>query len=139
MAENLVKPYVRTDMVPPKDPPASTVGVVGWVRSNLFPNWWNAVLTILGAYLAYVIVSKFLAFAFFDAVWTGEDGKACRHESNNGGLVPDGKHIGACWAYVGAKFGQYMYGFYPEAARWRVNLTYILGSEVGPARAASSA
>ena len=121
------EPYVRTEMVPSKAPPASTVGVVGWIRSNLFPNWWSGVLTILGMYLMYVVASKFISFAFLDAIWSGKDGKACRHTSNNGGLVEEGTHIGACWAYVEAKFGLYMYGFYPEVERWRVNLTYIIG------------
>ncbi len=128
MAENIVKPFVRTEMTPASPPPPSTVGAVGWIRSNLFPNWWSGVLTLLGIYVSYVVLSKFVSFSLIDAVWNGADGKACRHESNNGGLVAEGEPIGACWAYVKAKFGQYMYGFYPEVERWRVNLTYIIGA-----------
>ncbi len=33
---------------------------------------------------------------------------------------------GACWAFVDAKFAQFMYGRYPIDERWRVNLTGIL-------------
>lgn len=128
MAQNLTKPYVRTEMTPPSDPPASTVGIIGWVRTNLFSNWMNSILTIVGIYIAYIVASKFIAFSLIDAVWTGEDGKACRNVSSNDGLIPDGVHVGACWAYVDAKFSQYMYGFYPEASRWRVNLTYLVGA-----------
>src|SRR6185312_6258941 len=30
--------------------------------------------------------------------------------------------------YVQAKFTQFVYGFYPQAERWRVNLTFILAA-----------
>ena len=34
--------------------------------------------------------------------------------------------MGACWPFITAKFGQFMYGFYPESERWRVDLTFAL-------------
>ena len=49
------------------------------------------------------------------ATFEGEDGTACTRED-----------AGACWPFVGAWFGQFMYGRYPDAERWRVNLTYAL-------------
>ena len=48
-----------------------------------------------------------------DAVFTGDDGS---------GLHAPG--VGACWPFITHKFGQFMYGRYPEPERWRVNLTY---------------
>ncbi len=60
-----------------------------------------------------------LRFLLIDAVWTGTDRNACLAE--NAGHV-----VGACWPYVHAKFTQFIYGFYPEPERWRVNLTFIL-------------
>ncbi len=39
-----------------------------------------------------------------------------------------GHAVGACWPFVQAKFDQFIYGFYPEAERWRVNLTFLLGA-----------
>ncbi len=33
---------------------------------------------------------------------------------------------GACWTFIGANFNKFMYGFYPEAERWRVNLILIV-------------
>src|SRR5690606_25308792 len=39
-----------------------------------------------------------------------------------------GHEVGACWAYVRAKFGQFIYGFYPIGQRWRVDLTFLLGA-----------
>ena len=36
--------------------------------------------------------------------------------------------VGACWPFIQAKFSQFIYGFYPEPERWRVNLTFILAA-----------
>jgi general L-amino acid transport system permease protein len=60
-------------------------------------------------------VPPIIRWAFVDAVWSGNDREAC--------VVPG---AGACWAFVAAKFQQFMYGRYPEPERWRVNLTGLL-------------
>src|SRR5262249_61064185 len=39
-----------------------------------------------------------------------------------------GREVGACWPFVKAKFGQFVYGFYPESERWRVDLAHLLGA-----------
>ena len=36
--------------------------------------------------------------------------------------------VGACWPFIQAKFTQFIYGFYPEPERWRVNLTFFLAA-----------
>ena len=36
--------FVRTEMLPERAPPASAVGVIGWMRENLFSNWFNRFL-----------------------------------------------------------------------------------------------
>lgn len=33
---------------------------------------------------------------------------------------------GACWVFVRARFGQFMYGFYPGPERWRVDLAGLI-------------
>jgi general L-amino acid transport system permease protein len=96
-------------------PPRNEVGIVGWLSKNLFSSWTNSALTIVGLWFAWHVLSGVLDWAVFSAIWTGEDGAACR--------VPD---AGACWPFVGAKFGQLMFGRYPDAERWRVIATYIL-------------
>ena len=40
----------------------------------------------------------------------------------------EGENVGACWPFITAKFGQFMYGRYPDAERYRVNLTYFLAA-----------
>ena len=34
---------------------------------------------------------------------------------------------GACWPFIEAKFGQFIYGRYPDAERWRVDLVFLSG------------
>jgi len=101
--------------VPVVGPPRATTGPVGWARENLFSSWGNTILTVLGIYVAYVVISGAVSWAFFNATWVGEDGSACTRAG-----------AGACWPFVKAKFSQFMYGRYPFEERWRVDLTYIL-------------
>jgi general L-amino acid transport system permease protein len=96
-------------------PPRPSVGPIGWLRTNLFSTWTNTILTVFGLWLIYSVVAGVLEWAVVSAVWTGEDGRACS--------VPG---AGACWPFITAKFAQFMYGRYPDAERWRVDLTYIL-------------
>ena len=39
-----------------------------------------------------------------------------------------GDVVGACWPFIQAKFSQFIYGFYPEPERWRVNLVFLLAA-----------
>ncbi len=110
--------YVRTQEVPHEAPPAATTGLVGWIRENLFSSIPNAILTLFGAYLIYLLVPPILDFAFFSAIYEGVDREAC--------LAEGGGHVGACWPFVEAKLGQYIYGRYPLEERWRIDLTGFL-------------
>jgi general L-amino acid transport system permease protein len=110
--------FTRSELLQPLPPPASLVGPVGWMRANLFSSPLQALLTLVGAYIAYKLVWTFVDFTILRAVWTGEDRDACLDDKV-------GRSVGACWPFVWAKFGQFMYGFYPVEERWRVNLTYV--------------
>jgi general L-amino acid transport system permease protein len=96
-------------------PPRSEVGLVGWLRKNLFSSPTNAILTIIGLWLIWTTISGVTSWAILNATWEGQDGTACTREK-----------AGACWPFIQAKFSQFMYGRYPEAQRWRVDLTYVL-------------
>ena len=97
------------ERAPDLPPPASTVGVVGWMRQNLFSTWYNTVLTVLALWLVWEAVPPFVAWAFVDADWTGSTRDACARE-------------GACWVFIKEWFGQFIYGRYPIDERWRVDL-----------------
>src|SRR5262245_36985704 len=96
-------------------PPVRSGGPIRWLRENLFSSWLNTALTLLALWLIYQVVSTVFEWGILHATWEGQDGSDCtRHNA------------GACWPFVGSWFGQFMYGRYPDAERWRVNLTYGL-------------
>tara|TARA_R110000850_G_scaffold2897_11_gene13423 strand:+ start:3581 stop:4714 length:1134 start_codon:yes stop_codon:yes gene_type:complete len=107
--------YVRTEESPTMAAPVSTGGVMGWLKVNLFATPRDTVLTILTFLFLLWIVPPIINWAFISAVWTGDSREAC--------LAPG---TGACWAFVEAKFGQFIYGRYPIDERWRVNLSGLL-------------
>jgi general L-amino acid transport system permease protein len=113
--------FVRHDMTPERPAPVKTTGFVGFLRTRLFNTPTNIVITIVGALLLWVIVGPAIKFTLIDAVWTGKDRDACLSEKV-------GRTVGACWPFVTAKFSQFVYGFYPEAERWRVNLVFLLAA-----------
>ena len=98
---------------PDLPPPALSVGVVGWLRANLFSSWFNTLLTLFAAYLVWLMLPPLIQWAFINADWTG----TTRADCTSGG---------ACWVFVQQRFGQFMYGFYPSELRWRVDLTLWL-------------
>ena len=113
--------FVREDLVGERPAPVKTTGFVGFLRTRLFNSPTNILITILCALLLWFIVVPAVRFVLIDAVWSGKDRTACLAE--NAGHV-----VGACWPFIQAKFSQFIYGFYPEAERWRVNLTFILAT-----------
>jgi general L-amino acid transport system permease protein len=94
-------------------PQTRAVGPIAWLRENLFSSWTNAALTVLALWLIYQLAATLLAWGVLHATWQARDGGECREG-------------GACWPFVSAWFGQFLYGRYPDAERWRVNLTYGL-------------
>lgn len=113
--------FVRQDLVAERAAPAKTTGFIGFLRTRLLNSPGNILLTVLGLLLAWYIVVPTIKFLLVDAVWAGKDRTACLAERA-------GHEVGACWPYIQAKLTQLIYGFYPEAQRWRVNLTYGLGA-----------
>lgn len=111
--------YVRETEAPEMPAPTSSRGPVAWIRDNLFPNWWNTLLTLVSVYIGYILISGVLDFALISAVFRGDSGKACIQEG--------GGHTGACWPFIAAKYDQLIYGRYPHAERWRVDIVYFIG------------
>jgi general L-amino acid transport system permease protein len=113
--------FVRREMALPEPPPAMSVGLFGWGRQRLFSGIFNSLLTFACAALIGVVAWALLKFLVIDAVWDGASRVDCLRETL-------GRNIGACWPFVRAKFGQFMYGFYPLDERWRVDLTFVLAA-----------
>ena len=121
MTDITASTFVRRDLIPERPAPIKTTGFVGFLRTRLFNSPTNILLTILGVLLLWFTVIPALKFLLVDAVWQGSDRNACLAENA-------GHPVGACWPYIQAKFSQFIYGFYPEPERWRVNLTFLLAA-----------
>ena len=109
--------YVRNAEAPKLAAPSNIVGVWPTLRERFFSSIFNSVISVvLGVLLAWVIWNL-IDWAILRAVWSSPDRELCNQ--------PD---AGACWPFVGAKLGQWIYGFYPITQRWRPNIVFILGA-----------
>lgn len=113
--------FVRKELVPERPAPVKTTGFVGFLRTRLFNSPTNILITIVTVLLLWFTIIPAVKFLLVDAVWSGKDRTACLAENA-------GHAVGACWPYIQAKFSQFIYGFYPEAERWRVDLTFLLAA-----------
>ncbi|MEJ5270436.1 MAG: amino acid ABC transporter permease [Hydrogenophilus sp.] len=86
---------------------------IGWMREHLFSSVWNSILTLITLYILWLLVPPVIEWAFLKASWVGTSRDDC---------TPGG----ACWVFIAQRWSQFMYGFYPEALRWRVDLAGIL-------------
>jgi len=110
--------YLRTAPAQRLPPPATRAGALGWLRANLFSSPGNIALTLLCVAFIAWIVPPLLRFFVFDAVWSGSGRDACL-------ATPEHPAPGACWAFVRVWSSYFVYGFYPIALRWRVDLFFI--------------
>jgi general L-amino acid transport system permease protein len=97
----------------PRNPPIGSTGLVGWLRKNLFSSLSNATITILGLYFLGLLIIHLVEWAILNAQLSGDTRFAC-------------KGAGACWAWIDQRFGQFLFGFYPETERWRPALAFML-------------
>ncbi|MFT6092060.1 MAG: general L-amino acid transport system permease protein [Sulfitobacter sp.] len=98
---------------PDRAAPSDSVGFIGWMRKNLFKDIPNTLMTLLGGYIAFVVLSAVLNWALFNAVWEANTRRECLD------LVG---RSGACWPGVGVWFENLIYGLYPKDQVWRINI-----------------
>ncbi|WP_163578048.1 amino acid ABC transporter permease [Halomonas faecis] len=99
------------EMIPERPAPRLTVGPLAWLRANLFSGPVNSLFTLLGLYLLYVLLTPAIQWALIDADWIGTSRDDCSRE-------------GACWVFVNARLGQFIYGLYPGDEIWRINVMF---------------
>lgn len=107
--------FVRQEIVQASPPPMRVHGVWPWMRTNLFGSIGDTILTIVGAIIALAIIVPILQWSIFNATWLGQTRDTCAANT-----------AGACWSFVEANFGQFIYGRYPDPERWRVNIFFVL-------------
>jgi general L-amino acid transport system permease protein len=116
--------FVRASMIEASPAPALESGIAFWLRKNLFATPQDTVLTIISLLVLAWLVPPVIQWLFIDAAWTGGGRGVCATIAQ-GGSQPDG-WSGACWAFVNAKFDQFIFGRYPPEERWRPALVGIL-------------
>ncbi len=124
MTDTSNQAYVRTEMLDEQTPPTSDIGIIGWMKHNLFSTPLNAILTILSIATIYFVLEALLPWVF-GGVWHATSLDECRlviGESLGAGEIGSG----ACWAVVHERFWHLMYGFYPSDMYWRPNLALVL-------------
>ncbi len=94
-------------------PPITEVGVIGWLRGNLFNSWFNSLLTIAVLLLLWQVVPPFFSWAFIDSVWNSP-AEACRDIE------------GACWSIIPQNISFIIFGFFPDGEQWRPGLAMAL-------------
>jgi general L-amino acid transport system permease protein len=86
-----------------------------WMQRNLFSTPLNSVLTISSLFIIYIAFVPLFNWLIIDAQWSGSTPADC----------PD--KAAACWPFIFSRFNQFMYGLYPLAEQWRINLGIGLG------------
>jgi len=94
-------------------PPLTKIGVIRWIRNNLFPSWFSGILTITIGYFIVTSLITIIDWGILRADFIGSSADDC----NSGG---------ACWVFIGTRLDFFIYGFYPEAEFWRINLVYLV-------------
>ena len=94
-------------------PPISNVGVIGWIKTNLFDGPFNSILTILTLFILYQSLPPLIKWAFVDSVWF-TTGQACRDTS------------GACWSVITTNLRFILFGFFPYDSQWRPLLAIVI-------------
>ncbi|HKJ65076.1 MAG TPA: amino acid ABC transporter permease, partial [Desulfopila sp.] len=94
-------------------PPLTNVGVLGWIKNNLFNGYFNSLATILIVLALWQLVPDFIQWAFIDSVWF-TSGKEC-HQAQ-----------GACWSVVTQNIRFNIFGYYPYEEQWRPLLAMII-------------
>ena len=84
-----------------------------WMRTNLFATWFDTLTTILLTMLLVSVLPPIIDWSIVNATFIGETRDACQGS-------------GACWVFIGARFNQFIYGFYPSSEYWRPNLVGLI-------------
>jgi general L-amino acid transport system permease protein len=94
-------------------PPVTQIGVIGWVRHNLFNGVFNSILTIVTLFFLWKVVPPLVRWAFIDSAWH-TTGQACRQAA------------GACWSVISMNYRFILFGFYPYEQQWRPFLAMMI-------------
>ena len=98
-------------------PPATEVGVLGWLKKNLFNTWYDALLTIGSLAFTYWVLRGVIEWAISKATFSTEPG-VCR--GARAVAAAAGETASACWSVVITNIKVFMIGRYPSEEGWRI-------------------
>ena len=93
--------------------PVISIGVLQWIKSNLFNGAFNSILTIVTLFFLYKIIPPFVKWAVIDSFWLSTS-EQCRAGD------------GACWSIIPANIRFIIFGFYPHELHWRPFVAMIM-------------
>lgn len=94
-------------------PPITHIGVIGWVKNNLFNGVFNSILTVVTLFFLWKVVPPLFRWALIDSAWH-TTGQACRQAA------------GACWSVISMNYRFILFGFYPYEQQWRPFLAMMI-------------
>jgi len=106
--------YVREKEIPPSPPPLIEVGIIGWMRQNLFSTWFNTFLTLFSLYFVFICLVDFIPWAW-GGHWNAKSLRECMDLDPNV----------ACFSVLAARWEQLLFGLYPADQYWRPTLTFV--------------
>jgi len=118
-----ISSFVRTEMLPDKEPPILQVGAIAWLRQSLFSGPMNSLVTIL-TLIAIVFVASIVVPWMIAPTWEAETFSECRKIL--AGIGIEGRFGGACWGVIRDRWLQLFFGFYPTELYWRPILALVL-------------
>lgn len=101
---------------PDRPAPITEIGVIGWLRKNLFSSIGNSITTVIILGLLIWVVPAMINWLFVNAVWGSQAIEACDAARGRG----------ACWAVVPEKIRVMLFGTYPYNEQWRGGAVVIL-------------
>ena len=82
------------------------------INKNINTNNFNAFLSLLIVFVVIKSLPPLLSWFILDANIAGDTKDVCTG-------------TGACWTYIKVWMRRFMYGMYPNAEQWRINLSFI--------------
>ena len=83
------------------------------LNKNINSNWFNAILTLIIIFVLIKNIPPLLNWLLIDADFVGTSKEECSRE-------------GACWIFINVWIKRLMYGLYPNAEIWRINLSFLM-------------
>ena len=82
------------------------------LNKHINTNNFNAVLSLLIIFIIIKSLPPILSWFVIDASFAGDSKDVCTGS-------------GACWTYIKVWMRRFMYGMYPNAEQWRINLSFV--------------